>query len=274
MDKIIKTFQMDKIIKTFQSEIKGIDEKEQTITAFVSTGARDRMGEELDPKGVDFGSFRKNPVVLWAHDYSSPPIAKALWIKRDGDGVVSKMKFANTEFAKEIFTLYKDGFLKAFSVGFKPIKWEDGDGEKQPRRRYTDWELLEYSAVPVPANPEALTLAIQKGVLKQEVIRAAMEKSISDEGIVLCDDVPVIIPPIVEVKKFDELEAEIKLLKEKNEAANKFIDEQAKEITELRFRLYQMLDKKNIPEATVGVDSAQIARALDRVVRKMTGKVD
>lgn len=266
---------MDKIIKTFQSIIKGIDEKEQTITALVSTGARDRMDESLDPAGVNLSHFRKNPVVLWAHDYSSPPIAKALWIKKDGDGVLSKMKFANTEFAQEIFQLYKDGFLKAFSVGFMPTKWEDGDGEKKPRRKYTDWELLEYSAVPVPANPEALTLAMQKGILKQESIKVAMEKSINDDGFVLCEDVPenkeaLEHEEIKEPEKFGELMAQLSLKDLELKAKEEKIAELEKEIQELRYKVYTLLFKA--PEVTDNAE--EIKKAIVGVIRKLTGKVD
>ena len=84
---------MDNKMLTFSSEIKGIDEKEQTLTAYVSTGARDRMNEVLDPAGIDMSNYKKNPVVLWAHDYTKPPIGKAMWIKKDGVGVLSKVKF-------------------------------------------------------------------------------------------------------------------------------------------------------------------------------------
>lgn len=172
---------MDKMIKVFTSELRGIDEKEQTITAFISVGTRDRMDEVLVPEGMDRSNFYKNPIVLWAHKYDEPPIGRALWIKREGDGIISKMKFAPTEFAQEIFSLYKDGFLKAFSVGFMPKEYEDGDGEKTARRTYKKWELLEYSAVPVPAHPDALTLAIQKGTLKTETLIKSIEDNIECE---------------------------------------------------------------------------------------------
>ena len=165
---------MELLKRVFDGEIKEIDKGERTLTAYVSTNARDRMDEVLDPAGVDLTKFKKNPVVLFAHDYSSPPIGKALWIKKDGDGILSKVQFANTAFAEEIFQLYQGGFMKAFSVGFIPKDYTDGDGEKSPRRTYNKWELLEYSAVPVPANPEALALSIQKGILTDKHLKELM----------------------------------------------------------------------------------------------------
>src|SRR3990167_7387199 len=94
------------IKRIFDSEERGIDEKEGTLTAFISTNTIDRYREVLDPEGMDATNFRKNPVVLWEHNYDLPPIGKALWTKRDGDGVISKVKFADTDFAQEIFSLY------------------------------------------------------------------------------------------------------------------------------------------------------------------------
>lgn len=156
--------------RTFTGEIKGINEDEKTLTAYISTKARDRMDESLLPEGADLKKYNQNPVVLFAHDYSRPPIGKALWTKKDGKGILSKVQFANTPFAKEIFELFKGGFMNAFSVGFMPKEWVDGDGKKTPARTYTKWEMLEYSAVPVPANPEALALAMQKGILTSETL--------------------------------------------------------------------------------------------------------
>jgi len=46
--------------------------------------------------------------------------------------------------------------VAAYSVGFMPIKWIDGDGEKEPRRTYTEQELLEISHVVVPSNRDAI----------------------------------------------------------------------------------------------------------------------
>jgi uncharacterized protein len=167
--------------KVFTSEIKGIDENEMTLTAAISTDAVDRMREVLDPAGVDLKHYQKNPVVLFGHDYNRPPIGKAMWVRKDGQMIISKVKFANTPFAIEIFDLYKEGFMKSFSVGFIPkeTEWgkeEDRNNAKKPRLTYRKWELLEFSAVPVPANPEALALAMQKGLLKDESLIKSFEQ--------------------------------------------------------------------------------------------------
>lgn len=148
-----------------------VDDDERTVTAVISTSAVDREKEVLLPKGADYEQYLKNPVVLWAHDYRGMPIARALWIKSGRKNITAKAQFAKTEMADEIYELFKGGYLNAFSVGFLPA--EDGSHPPTPdevkknpewaeaKRIYDKWELLEFSAVPVPANPEALATAVK-----------------------------------------------------------------------------------------------------------------
>jgi len=148
-----------------------VDDDERTVTAVISTSAVDREHEVLLPKGADYEQYQKNPVVLWAHDYREPPIGKALWIKSGRKNISAKVRFADTDKAEEIYQLFKGHFLNAFSVGFLPA--EDGSHPPTPdevkknpewaeaKRIYDKWELLEFSAVPVPANPEALATAVK-----------------------------------------------------------------------------------------------------------------
>ena len=98
---------------------------------------------------------------LWAHNSglgeARPPIGKVLKIWTEGKGKKAKLMFRPQfdmadEFARDIYRKFKDGFLNAFSVGFKPLEI-DPTGEFLV---YTKSELLEISAVPVPANQEAL----------------------------------------------------------------------------------------------------------------------
>jgi HK97 family phage prohead protease len=277
--------------KVFTSELKSIDEKEMTLTAYVSTGARDRMNESLDPAGVDLTNYRKNPVVLWAHDYSLPPIGKAEWVKRDKSGVLSKVKFASTAFAQEIFQLYKEGFLKAFSVGFVPTKTEDGDGQKEPRRTYRKWEMLEFSAVPVPANPEALSLAMQKGILKSDSLKSLMQESLQkdgeEEGEEEAPAEEEISTEEEEKPKEEEKPAEeipdekgLEDLMAENDLLREVVDSLNEEIVELRYKLYlkstKKDEKKEVALSGITVDTLanKVAEVVNGVIRKHQGKID
>ncbi len=71
--------------------------------------------------------------------------------------------------------------MRAVSVGFIPLKWEDGNGGGQlgepalPRRRYLEQELLEVSAVAIPANPDALALGVKSGAVEKADLKDTME---------------------------------------------------------------------------------------------------
>jgi len=159
-------------------------EGERAEITYVSTADLDRDGEVLLPSGCDLKEFRKAPQVLWGHNYELPPIGSDQWIDADERGIIAKTVYAQTERAEEIWQLVKQGHLKTSSVGFVPLKWvnknEDGwsklitrlaksgikiDPEKT-RRIYTKWLLLEHSKVSVPANINALTTSVAKGLLK------------------------------------------------------------------------------------------------------------
>jgi len=149
-----KVFTIDKV--------EAVDE-ERSIVARVSTNDRDRDGEVVEPKGIDLSNYTKNPCLLWAHRYDMPAIGKALWSKTDDKGLICKFQFAPTQFADEIYQLYKGGYQRAFSIGFIPM---DFDSVEKIHRKVS---LLEVSAVPVPANQDALVLeAYQKGMIKSD----------------------------------------------------------------------------------------------------------
>ena len=151
----------------FAYDFKEVDVKavgENEIDLIGSTEAIDRDGEVLKMDGWDLRAFKKNPVVLPGHMYWEPAIGRAKVRIED-----KKLKF-RIEFPPEGINpvadvykgLYKGGFMKASSVGFLPLEWEWGDGEKKPRRTFLKQELLEISLVSVPANPQAIVT--EKGI--------------------------------------------------------------------------------------------------------------
>ena len=76
------------------------------------------------------------------------------------------VEFAPTAFAREVETLYRQRFLRAVSVGFRAKAFSF---RRDPHRgvegvEYAQQELLEISAVPVPANPRALARALASGL--------------------------------------------------------------------------------------------------------------
>lgn len=271
---------MNIIKKVFSSEIKAIDEANMELTALVSTNAVDRYREVIDPDGMDAKNFRKNPVVMWAHEYSQPPIGKALWIKKEGDGIVSKVKFADTVRGKEIFQLYKDGYMKAFSIGFIPMETEDGDPEnnKSPRKIYRKWELLEYSAVPIPANPEAVALCVQRGLIADEEAPAILNKGFDDIDVWNEPEKKKEEPQKIGEHGLEELMAEIMTLKAGADELNTLLKDKDAEINRLSLCIYNLNVQINKLKSSPGITADELGPKMveiaSGVIRKHLGKVE
>jgi len=169
LDEYLAKHKQEKMICNNGLQVKDIDSEERSVTAVISTDVVDRDNEVLVPKGADIESFTKNPVIPWSHNTLEPPIGKALWIKKNRNRLTAKVKFAATQKAEEVWQLFKQGFLKAFSVGFIPKEGHEptpDEVRKKPewanaRFIFDKWELLEFSPVTVPANPEALATAVK-----------------------------------------------------------------------------------------------------------------
>src|SRR5580704_4210724 len=150
----------------------GLDAVARTVSAesrsmeFVaSTDTVDRYGDVIEQDGWNLENFQKNPVFLWGHDSSAPPIGKVSNISVSKNQLVATVQFLTADvypLADMIFKMYQKGFLNAVSVGFLPIDYEidmpDEDSASPMGVRFTQVELLEISAVTVPANPEALVV--------------------------------------------------------------------------------------------------------------------
>lgn len=158
-----------------QVEKKVGENGEDIFSIIASTSAVDRQGDVVDQKGWDLVNFMKNPVLVWAHDYSQLPIGKVVSAQVVKGKLIADFIFASAEmnpFAQQVKSLYMEGFLNASSVGFIPL-------ERQGNT-ITKAELLELSLVPVPANQEALRLAMSKG-LNVDFVEAALKGAVAAE---------------------------------------------------------------------------------------------
>lgn len=152
---------------SFDTEIKA-EADSRSLTFTISTASVDRMGDTISAEGWKLDSFRKNPVVLFAHDSSSLPVAKATKVWIESGRLMAAAEFTPPGMARfndTVFDMLKAGFLSATSVGFSPLKYAFTD---DPQRRFgidfLEQELLEFSVVPVPANAEALIQARSAGI--------------------------------------------------------------------------------------------------------------
>ena len=145
-----------------------------------------RNGDELNLRGISFKNYRKNPVVLWNHDANprllaaAPPsggipIAKTLEIGHDDQGrIVADFEFnSDDEFAARVENAWNGGFIRAASIRYKPTKVVEMLDEqgRVDRLRIQESELLEWSLVPVPADPDSVRAAARALGLPAEIFR-------------------------------------------------------------------------------------------------------
>mgnify|MGYP001260563440 CR=1 FL=1 len=158
-------------LRTTMAPPLAIDPAARTVTAVITTSMPDRAGDVVVPTGLaNVEEFLLNPVVLWAHQRGLPPIGSCLALDVQPHRVVAVTKFAaGVPLADDVFRLYEQGVLRGWSVGLLPRRATPRAGRRGSR--IEEWDLLEYSAVPVPENPEALTLAIEKGLITDPRLR-------------------------------------------------------------------------------------------------------
>jgi HK97 family phage prohead protease len=155
---------MSMIRQIVPAEINQLGERE--IEVVMSTAVLARDGHILVPGGCRLENYRANPIVLWSHN-PDLPIGNAPDIVVESDKIRARIAFAPAGIsakADEVCGLMKSGVVRAVSVGFNPIDGEALNASK-PRggQRFTDWELLELSAVSVPSDPDALVTARAHG---------------------------------------------------------------------------------------------------------------
>lgn len=135
------------------------------MTFVISGEEVDRHGDVVVAAGWQLAAYRQNPVFLWAHDYTRPVIGRALAVWPEPGLLLARMEFAPTEFAAEVAALYRSGYQQGVSVGFRPLRYEERRQESTGAFlgiRFLEQELLEVSAVPVPANRQALRRALEQ----------------------------------------------------------------------------------------------------------------
>ena len=130
----------------------------------ISTGALDRQLDRVIPSGAQIDNYMRNPVVQWGHDYSSPwaTIGETLRLEIYSTGITAEFTLRDPVNDFDPMTivraLWTQGLIRTASIGFNPSKY---DKNQDGGYDFTEWELLEWSLVPVPANQEALRLAVK-----------------------------------------------------------------------------------------------------------------
>jgi HK97 family phage prohead protease len=125
------------------------------LECIVSTGSEDRHREMINPDGIDLKHYKKNPVVLYGHDYEALPIGKCLSIKKVDGKIVARFQLAIDEypFAKTVYDLIVGGYLNDVSIGGIVVEWSDD------YMTIEQLEMVEFSVVNIGANRDAKIVA-------------------------------------------------------------------------------------------------------------------
>jgi hypothetical protein len=139
--------------------VKAINASDGTIDFVLTSKTVDRDGEVILPTGGKLDNFRNNPVFLWAHSRKDPSIGRVIpeTIQVTENEMTARVEFdLDDPFSALIFNKYQKKHLNAGSISFIPLDSDKPILDGQRGSTFTEWELLEFSGVPIPSNPQAL----------------------------------------------------------------------------------------------------------------------
>jgi hypothetical protein len=205
------------IHKASTARVIRFEEGEKAIIGVVSDLRKDRDNEVVLPEGLDDST--ESGVVSWNHDYCRDdiPHARTLWNqldpKRDPYQVISKTLYLTdlSELGNKIYEYRKAGHPLGQSIGFKGVEsvsrgqsgYEDvykawlprvkamlkekgikpaADEFNEPYRFFTKWQKWEHGDVFIGSNPDALQIAVSKGLLSNEQARGLVDFQKSAES--------------------------------------------------------------------------------------------
>jgi uncharacterized protein len=168
------------------------DADDEAILDFIASDETvDRYGEVILASGWELERYRHNPVFQNCHQYGDVVFtlgrALATEVRQTGGRpfLYQRIRFAveANPMAKIAHALYRGKYLNAVSVGFVPLEWQEGAEAHPASRKYLRQELLEVSAVSIPANPNALALAAKAGAVAlgdlrelEQILRCAVRE--------------------------------------------------------------------------------------------------
>jgi uncharacterized protein len=152
-----------KFAPLYQTELKADAGDKRQIEGYASTfgGDPDSYGDVI-VKGAFAESLRaRKPKLLWQHDQAQP-IGKATRLEEDSKGLYGRWQLAGTSQALDAYELVKEGLVEGLSIGFIPKEW-DYRADDGVRILHTV-DLLEISAVTIPANENALITGVKADI--------------------------------------------------------------------------------------------------------------
>ena len=161
--------------------VKAVNEDDRVLTGTATTVSPDRMGDVVEPMGVQF----KNPLpLLWQHS-SDKPVGTVEFDKPTKSGITFKArlpKIAEAGVLKdrvdEAWQSVKAGLVRGVSIGFRSL---EHTYMKEGGVHFVKSEVMELSLVTIPANAEATIQTIKSFDTKQRA--ASGPPSVTSPGV-------------------------------------------------------------------------------------------
>jgi hypothetical protein len=197
--------------------VNQIGDESERVLEFVGTDeTEDRVGDIVKADGWNFDNYEKNPVFMWCHDYSKPPLGKCVKISRapGSTGTMFQIKFATIEelssnpetpsewalFADMIYMSYKNSYMKGVSVGIKGIEVRERDDQPnipswKRGKVFEKQSLIELSAAPIPMHQDALRKAMGEKLMPEGYLKSleSIMEATPEEDTVKAEDVQKMI---------------------------------------------------------------------------------
>ena len=167
------------------ANMKSLDIEKRQVKWIISTGSLDRDLDRLNPSGCEHENYDKNPVVLVDHNWTTDSIvARNINIEVSENEIIATSQFppiGELPLSDEIFKKIVNKLINAVSIGFRTMEYaKNNEGGYDINL----WELLEYSFVAIPTNPEAL----QKGKKEVDGLDEAKVQELISEAIATLEE--------------------------------------------------------------------------------------
>lgn len=133
--------------------------EDRTMDFVISDRTEDAHKSILSPDGWDLARFNKNGIFGYQHsiyeEINPDLVLGPATAFKEGDKLIGRATFETEEInplAEKIFKKVKNGTLKAVSVGFLPKR----SHFEKDILVFDEMELLEFSIVNIPSNPNAV----------------------------------------------------------------------------------------------------------------------
>ncbi|MBF8433649.1 phage major capsid protein [Klebsiella pneumoniae] len=158
--------------------VKSVNEDDRIITGIASTPSPDRDGDIMEPEGAKFSS---DTPFLWQHDRSQPIGTCTPKMVKEGLQITAKLVKPTSDMPSQLvarldeaWASIKAGLVRGLSIGFRPIEYSFLD---EGGIRFLSWDLLEVSAVTIPANAEC-SIQTVKSFDRQLLAASGTEKPV------------------------------------------------------------------------------------------------